>query len=212
MMQQERQEQEIPRVSMTDEEIEAANLKTPPLLNSDIKLMDYTPEWAAAFAEEARRMSDDLGALPHRIEHTGSTSVPGLPAKPVIDILLIVPDSADESAYVPSLTPLGYALAVREPDWYEHRVLRKPDLAPSAESVNLHVLSTGCPEIRRMILFRDWLRAHTNDRDLYARTKRDLAQRTWTYMQHYADAKSEVIADILERAMRAEPSSAHGSS
>ncbi|MGW1658879.1 GrpB family protein [Streptomyces atratus] len=212
MMPQERQEQEIPRVSMTDEEIEAANLKTPPLLNSNIKLMEYTPEWAAAFTEEARRMSDGLGALPHRIEHTGSTSVPGLPAKPVIDILLIVPDSADESAYVPSLSPLGYTLAVREPDWYEHRVLRKPDLAPSAESANLHVLSTGCPEIQRMTLFRDWLRAHTNDRDLYARTKRDLAQRTWTYMQHYADAKSEVIADILERAMRTEPPSAPGSS
>ncbi|MFD7498173.1 GrpB family protein [Streptomyces sp. NPDC059832] len=200
MTAQGRHEQEIPRVSMTDEEIEAANLETAPRLNSGIKLMEYTPEWAAVFEEEAARMSDKLGAMPHRVEHTGSTSVPGLPAKPIIDILLIVPDSADESAYLPALESIGYTLAIREPDWYEHRVLRKPSLAPSAESANLHVLSTGCPEIDRMLLFRDWLRANTGDRNLYARTKRDLAQRTWTYMQHYADAKSEVIAGILKRA------------
>lgn len=71
---------------------------------------------------------------------------------------------------------------------------------PSAESANVHVLSTGCPEIDRMLLFRDWLRANTGDRNLYARTKRDLAQRTWTYMRHYADAQSEVIVGILKRA------------
>ncbi|MET4927049.1 GrpB family protein [Streptomyces sp. PSRA5] len=200
MAAQERHKQEIPRVSMTDEEIEAANLEPAPQLNSDIKLMEYTSEWAVVFEAEAARMGDRLSALPHRVEHTGSTSVPGLPAKPIIDILLIVPDSADESAYVPALESIGYTLAIREPDWYEHRVLRRPALGPSAESVNLHVLSTGCPEIERMLLFRDWLRVHTSDRDLYARTKRDLSQRTWTYMQHYADAKSEVIADVLERA------------
>lgn len=202
MAAQERHEQEIPRVSMTDEEIEAVNLGPAPQLNSDIKLMEYTSEWALVFEAEAARMGDGLSALPHRVEHTGSTSVPGLPAKPIIDILLIVPDSADESVYVPVLESIGYTLAIREPNWYEHRVLRKPVLGPSAESVNLHVLSTGCPEIDRMLQFRDWLRAHTSDRDLYARTKRDLSQRKWTYMQHYADAKSEVIADILDRAGR----------
>ncbi|MFC9607505.1 GrpB family protein [Streptomyces niveus] len=200
MTAQERDKREIPRVSMTDEEIEAANLETAPQLNSNIKLMEYTPEWATVFEEEAARISNGLGALPHRVEHTGSTSVPGLPAKPIIDILLIVPDSAEESAYVPALESIGYTLAIREPDWYEHHVLRRPALAPSAESANLHVLSTGCPEINRMLLFRDWLRAHTGDRNLYTQTKRDLAQRTWTYMQHYADAKSEVIASILKRA------------
>ncbi|MYY08135.1 hypothetical protein GT204_04260 [Streptomyces sp. SID4919] len=205
MTEQERHEQEIPRVPMTDEEIEAANLETAPRLDSAVELREYTPEWAAGFEEEAARMRAGLDGLPHQVEHTGSTSVPGLPAKPVIDILLIVPDSADESAYVPALEAIGYTLAIREPDWYEHRVLRKPAPAPGAESANLHVLSTGCPEIARMLLFRDWLRTHTGERDLYARTKRDLARRTWTYMQHYADAKSEVIAEILERAGRGTP-------
>lgn len=196
----ERQEQEIPRVSMTAEEIESANLGSAPKLNSQVTLADYDPEWPLVFEREAARIRGQLGEIRHRIEHVGSTSVPGLPAKPVIDMLLIVPDSADEAAYVPALETLGFQLAIREPDWYEHRVLRRYDLAPCAESANLHVLSTGCPEIGRMLLFRDWLRTHDDDRDLYGSTKRSLSQQTWQYMQNYADAKSDVVAEILERA------------
>ena len=87
------------------------------------------------------------------LEHAGSTSVPGLAAKPRIDIMLAVPDSADEPSYVPALEAAGYVLRIREPDWYEHRVFKGPDT-----DVNLHVFSAGCPEIARMLLFRDWLR------------------------------------------------------
>ncbi|MEU7004560.1 GrpB family protein [Nonomuraea sp. NPDC046570] len=193
-------QQEIPRVSMTAEEIESANLGSAPKLNSQVTLADYDPEWPLVFEREAARIRGQLGETRHRIEHVGSTSVPGLPAKPVIDMLLIVPDSADEAAYVPALETLGFQLAIREPDWYEHRVLRRYDLAACAESANLHVLSTGCPEIGRMLLFRDWLRTHDDDRDLYGSTKRSLSQQTWQYMQNYADAKSDVVAEILERA------------
>jgi GrpB-like predicted nucleotidyltransferase (UPF0157 family) len=137
------------------------------------------------------------------IEHVGSTSVPGLAAKPRIDMLLVVPNSADESTYVPALEAAGYVLAIREPDWYEHRVFKGPDM-----DINLHVFSPGCPEIDRMLLFRNWLRSNTSDRELYERTKRELARKDWKYTQNYADAKTEVVEEIIARA-QADAASTH---
>src|SRR6266545_1198006 len=133
------------------------------------------------------------------IEHAGSTSVPGLAAKPVIDIVLVVRDSADEAAYVPQLEAAGYVLRIREPDWFEHRLLKGPDT-----NVNIHVFSPGCAEVERMLLFRDWLRRNEADHDLYERAKRELAQKQWNYVQDYADAKSAVVEEILARARRSQ--------
>jgi len=130
-----------------------------------------------------------------RLEHTGSTSVPGLAAKPCIDMTLVVPDSSDESTYAPALEAAGYRLAIREPDWFEHRVFKGPDT-----NINLHVFSPGSPEIERMVGFRDWLRTHDDDRDLYEQTKRELATREWQYVQNYADAKTTVVEEIIARA------------
>jgi GrpB-like predicted nucleotidyltransferase (UPF0157 family) len=120
----------------------------------------------------------------------------GPSAKAVIDIVLAVAASADEGAYVPPLEREGYVLRIREPDWFEHRLLKSP-----AADVNLHVFSDGCEEIRRLLAFRDWLRTHEDDRTLYERTKQALAAQTWKYMQNYADAKSEVVTQILSRAL-----------
>jgi Uncharacterized conserved protein len=105
--------------------------------------------------------------------------VPGLAAKPVIDIVLAVPDSADEVAYVPPMEAAGYVLRIREPDWHEHRLFRGPDT-----NVNLHVFSEGCPEIERMLVFRDRLRSDSAERAQYERAKRDLAAREWKFVQH----------------------------
>jgi GrpB-like predicted nucleotidyltransferase (UPF0157 family) len=121
--------------------------------------------------------------------------VPGLAAKPLIDINLVVSDTTDEAAYVPQLEAVGYSLRVREPDWYEHRLLRGFD-----PPVNLHVFPPGCEEVERTLVFRDWLLANGADRELYARTKRELAQKDWKYVQNYADAKTAVIQEILGRA------------
>ncbi len=121
--------------------------------------------------------------------------MPGLAAKPVIDILLVVSDSASEAAYVPALESAGYVLRIREPSWYEHRMFKGP-----GADVNLHVFSAGCCEIDRMLLFRDWLRDNAADRDLYARTKLSLAQKEWDHVQDYADAKTVVVKEILARA------------
>jgi len=124
--------------------------------------------------------------------------VPGLPAKPIIDMVLEVPDSADEPAYVPALEAAGYVLRSREPDGFEHRLFKGPDT-----NVNLHTFPAGCPETDRMLLFRDWLRGNAADRDHYAATKRELAGRDWKYVQQYADAKSGVVAEIMARATAA---------
>jgi GrpB-like predicted nucleotidyltransferase (UPF0157 family) len=121
--------------------------------------------------------------------------VPGLVAKPVIDILLVVSNSADEATYVPALESADYLLRIREPNWYEHRMFKGP-----GADINLHVFSAGSPEIDRMLLFRDWLRNNAGDRDLYARTKRALAQKEWEHVQDYADAKTAVVEEILRRA------------
>ncbi|MEH6376291.1 GrpB family protein [Streptomyces sp. KLMMK] len=185
---------------MTVEEIEAANVRAPAKLNGRVTLAEYDTRWPDVFAQQAALVSEQLGSTGCRVEHVGSTSVPGLPAKPVIDMLLVVPDSAEEASYVPALEGLGFELVIREPGWFEHRVLRKYDLGPGADSANLHVLSDGCQEIDRMLLFRDRLRRDDSDRELYAETKRSLSRQTWEYMQNYADAKSDVIAQILKRA------------
>ena len=167
----------------------------PEPLAAPIEVRDYDPAWPAAYAREAPRVVASLGARVRRLEHVGSTSVPGLPAKPIIDIVLEVPDSSDEPAYVPELEAAGYVLRIREPSWFEHRMLRDAD-----ERVHLHVFSAGCAETERMVRFRDHLRAGAADRDLYAAAKRGLATREWKYMQQYADAKSDVVAEIMARA------------
>jgi GrpB-like predicted nucleotidyltransferase (UPF0157 family) len=168
-----------------------------------VRIEDYNPAWPAWYAAEEEAIRTALSALVLRIEHTGSTSVPGLAAKPVIDILLVVPDTTDEPAYVPALEGVGYRLRIREPDRYEHRCLvrRAEDGAPY--DVNLHVfpLDFGAVEIERIVAFRDWLRGHESDCAYYERIKRELAQHKWKYMQHYADAKSEVVEAILAQAL-----------
>jgi len=171
-----------------------------PLHNDRITLVEYDPRWPSMFAGEAARIREVLGPAALRIDHIGSTSVPGLIAKPIIDICMVVADSADEPAYVPALEAAGYVLLVREPDWHEHRLFKGPVI-----DINLHVFSVGSPEIERHLHFRDRLRSVPSECDLYARTKRELAQRTWRYVQDYADAKTEVVGSILTRAREACP-------
>lgn len=167
-----------------------------------VVLHDPDPTWAATSARDAADIVAALGPVALAVDHVGSTSVPGLAAKPVLDLLLQVPDSADETAYVPALAPLGYWLQVREPDWLEHRVLYRRTTRGSTHDVNVHVLSPGLgsPEIARMLTLRDRLRSEPQDRDRYAAVKRELATRRWRSVQDYADAKSDVIEDILHRA------------
>jgi GrpB-like predicted nucleotidyltransferase (UPF0157 family) len=181
---------------LTDEEIRAAAVGDLPEHNAKIELAEYDPEWPRLYEREAERIGRALGPSALRIEHVGSTSVPGLAAKPLIDIVLVVADTTDEDAYVPQLEAAGYVLRIREPDWFEHRLFKGPDT-----NVNVHTFSEGCEEVDRMVGFRDWLRTHDDDRDLYLAAKRELAQREWKYVQNYADAKSAVVREILARTL-----------
>lgn len=187
----------------TVEEMERAHVGKPMVHNSQITLMEYDPEWPKQFEVIATRVRAALGDRAVVLEHAGSTSVPGLCAKPIIDIVLAVPDSSDESSYVPDLEAAGFPLHLRETDWFEHRLFKHTD-----PNVNMHVFTVGCSEIDRMLLMRDWMRAHPEDRDLYANAKRDLAARTWEYVQHYADAKTTVVSEIVARAEAAAASKA----
>ena len=181
-----------------EKEIRDAHVVAPTLLNGTIYLAEYDPNWPRLFAREATRVRGALGERVLLLEHVGSTSVPGLAAKPRIDMLLALADTANEAAYVPEMEMAGYVLHIREPEWHQHRLFKGPDT-----DINLHVFSQGCPEIARMLLFRDWLRNHPADRQLYEQTKRELAQRTWKYGQHYADAKTAVVEEIMTRAHNA---------
>jgi GrpB-like predicted nucleotidyltransferase (UPF0157 family) len=188
------------RVAATDENLQAVIVGERPLLSITVYLAPYNPDWPSQFLQQANLIREILDEKVLLLEHVGSTSVPGLAAKPIIDIVLAVADSADESAYVPPLAAKGFILRVREPDWFEHRMFKAPDAAG-----NLHVFSVGCSEIERILAFRNWLRQHDADRQLYEQTKRDLAAQIWQDIQQYADAKSEVVQTILARAIASMP-------
>jgi GrpB-like predicted nucleotidyltransferase (UPF0157 family) len=186
-------------VPTTEEQLRAITVGgEPQQLNAPVTLSAYDPQWPRLFEREAERIRQALGERALVLEHAGSTAVPGLAAKPIIDIVLVVDDSADESAYVPALEAEGYVLRIREPDWFEHRVFKGPDT-----NVNLHVFSRGCVEADRMLAFRDHLRADERDRRRYEDVKRELAARNWKYVQHYADAKTAIVAEIMAKAMPA---------
>ena len=187
-------------VAAYDRELAEVTIGGPRPLAGPVGIHDYDPDWPRLYEREEERIRAALGHRVIRIEHVGSTSVPGLPAKPLIDVALEVLDSADEAAYVTALEATGYILRIREPDWFEHRLLKGPDT-----NANVHVFSAGCEEVDRMLLFRDWLRGNAGDRELYAAKKRELAGREWKYMQQYADAKTAVVDEIMARATGEEP-------
>lgn len=162
-----------------------------------IVVVDYDPAWPAQFQKHAAILAAALGGRAGGIEHVGSTSVPGLAAKPIVDVDVVVEDSSDEASYLPALVQAGYVLRVREPDWHQHRMFRTPEL-----DVHIHVFSVGCVEVARHLAFRDRLRSCAEDRLLYESVKRKLAQEEWPDMNAYAAAKSEVVEAILARALQ----------
>jgi GrpB-like predicted nucleotidyltransferase (UPF0157 family) len=175
-------------------------LEPPVRIDGPVRLAEPDPAWPVQFAREAQRIRAALGSRALQVEHVGSTAVPGLAAKPIIDIVLTVRDAADEAAYVPDLEATGYVLQFREPDWFEHRFLRDRD-----PDVQIHVFTAGSPEVERMLAFRDRLRTRPEERELYERTKRELAARDWDYVQDYADAKSAVVEKIISRTDISDP-------
>jgi GrpB-like predicted nucleotidyltransferase (UPF0157 family) len=163
-----------------------------------IEIVDYDSRWPDKFRAHKRIISDALSDVALRIEHIGSTSVPGLAAKAIVDILLVLADSGNEDSYLPALETAGYALRVREPGFHEHRMLRTP-----ARDVHVHVFSPASPEIERYLTFRDRLRRNADERQRYETMKRVLAAQPWPDMDAYANAKTEVIEGIIARGREA---------
>jgi GrpB-like predicted nucleotidyltransferase (UPF0157 family) len=157
-----------------------------------VEVVDYDPSWPARFEAERNRIVTALGDRARRVEHIGSTAVPGLAAKPIIDVLVEVDDPDDEAGYREPLECAGYQLRVREPG---HRMFRT-----TTRNVHVHLWRAGGPDVERYLTLRDWLRSHPEDRKLYEQVKRSLAGRNWRDMNYYAEAKGPVIAEIMARA------------
>jgi DNA-binding LacI/PurR family transcriptional regulator/GrpB-like predicted nucleotidyltransferase (UPF0157 family) len=165
-----------------------------------VGLHEHDPGWAVTFAEHRERILRAVGPLDVRVEHIGSTSVPGLAAKPIVDLVVVVPDITDECAYLDPLLGAGYELRVREPG---HRLVRTP-----ARDVHVHVYERGATAVADYLLLRDRLRSDPDDRALYEGTKRALLSGTWDDMNDYADAKTDVIRAVMARARAAAAASA----
>ncbi|MFD6679232.1 GrpB family protein [Micromonospora parva] len=184
----------VHRFHGTPEQVDAGLVGEPPRIWASIVIEEYDPAWAQRFVAVRSSIVEALGDVALGVEHVGSTAVPGLAAKPIIDVDLTVEDTATESAYLPALERLGYRLVLREPWWHGHRMLVGP-----AEDVNLHVWPQGAPEPVRHRLFRDWLCSHPDDRARYAETKRRLARDTAHRPRDYSLAKNDVIDEIYAR-------------
>ncbi|MEZ0164805.1 GrpB family protein [Kineococcus sp. LSe6-4] len=157
-----------------------------------VTLADPDPRWAETFREHRSRILSALAGQDVQVEHIGSTSVPGLAAKPVVDLVVVVGDVTAEEDHLDPLLAAGYVLRTREPG---HRLVRTPE-----RDVHVHVYGRGDRAVEDYLLLRDHLRADAADRALYEATKRDLVARTWEDTNDYAEAKTAVIAAILERA------------
>ncbi len=181
---------------MSDEPLETGVIGGPE--KRDITIVDYNPAWIEEFEKHKKIIADAIGNIALQIEHIGSTSVPELAAKPIIDILVVVPDSSDESSYLPQLEATGYVLRVREPDFHEHRMMRMPE-----KNVHIHIFSPDSLEVNRYLVFRDQLRKNPEARMRYEKVKRELAAQSWSDMNAYADAKTKVIESIIQSASAA---------
>jgi GrpB-like predicted nucleotidyltransferase (UPF0157 family) len=158
-------------------------------------LEEYDASWPVIFHQHRARIAAALGERARQIEHIGSTAVPGLAAKPIIDVLVTVDDITAEDDYLDPLIAAGYRLRVREPG---HRLVRTPEL-----DVHVHLMQVGDPAADDYLLLRDRLRQDDEDRALYERTKRSLVAADWPDMNAYADAKTDVITEIKSRARKA---------
>lgn len=159
----------------------------------EIRIESYSTEWPKMFDACKSLITKALPGIALNVEHIGSTAVPWLPAKPVIDIDLIVPDPDREGDYVPALDAIGYVLTVRERTWYRHRML-----SHDALRVNLHVFGPSCPEHVRHVLFRDWLCDHPDDRARYADAKVK-AKEGVDDMQRYNRDKQTAVREIYQK-------------
>ena len=173
-----------------------------------VRIEEPDPSWPQRYAELEELIIVALGDRLLAIQHIGSTSVPGLPAKPIIDIDVAVADPTDEAAYVPALESLGLVHWLTEPGWHQHRLFKML----TEPRVHVHVFGPDCPELVRHRMFRDWLTEHVGDRERYAAAKRSALDRVGStgadhgalgFGMRYNQVKEPVVREIYERMFRA---------
>jgi GrpB-like predicted nucleotidyltransferase (UPF0157 family) len=160
-----------------------------------IEIVPPDPAWPTRFAVVRGRIADTLGPVAMRVDHVGSTAVPGLAAKPIIDIQVSVADLEDEDAYTPGLASLGWPLRAREA---EQRFFCEPGGVTRATHV--HVCAATSEWERRHLLFRDYLRAHPDRARSYGELKLALAARYRHDRIAYTEAKGPFIDETMARA------------
>lgn len=203
-------EEVVKETALEDNKVERISFRKvkPPL-----DIVDPDPTWPSTYAIFASRivaalgppssLDDGAGSGKNHlvsVSHIGSTSVPGLPAKAIIDIDVVVPDINDESAYVSALEAQGFQFMLRE-TWYSHRFFT----ATEPMVANIHVFGPACPEAERHRIFREWLLESAEDRDLYAKTKKECSeatQQSGETTQEYTERKAWVVKEILQRAFK----------
>ncbi|WP_254786020.1 GrpB family protein [Curtobacterium sp. MCBA15_008] len=177
--------------------------------NGPIHIVEPDPAWPRMAEAVRDHVVETLGVRALRVEHVGSTAVPGLPAKPILDLDLTVADPSDERGWLPRLEAIGFTLTVREPWWHGHRLLRLDATAaasqalPAHPTVFLHVFGPDSPELIKHVVFRNWLRLNSADRDRYAVAKRQAAEQPASTMTEYNARKTSVIREIYQRALDA---------
>jgi GrpB-like predicted nucleotidyltransferase (UPF0157 family) len=162
------------------------------------------PAWPVEFETIRMLLHTTLAQRALRISHVGSTAVPGLPAKPIIDVDLTVADSTDENDYLPALEPAGFRLIAREPGWEEHRFLTF-----ARPNANVHVFSPGATEPERHLLFRDWLAEHGSERRAYGSLMLALAGAGVDASGDYNGNKAAFVYDVYERIFAHDPRFEH---
>ena len=168
-------------------------------------IVEPNPNWPQRFQDTKARIESAVGQTALGIYHAGSTSVPGLPAKDVIDVDLVVKDIVDEASYVDQLQHAGFLFLFREPDWHQHRFFVDEGDRPGTYPINLHVFGPDCPEVEKHRIFREWLLKTPGDLQLYAKVKRDsaaAAEAAGESMQEYTNRKDHVVKEILHRAFK----------
>ncbi len=160
---------------------------------TSIIIADYDPAWRKLFEEEKTRLLEVIGEYGVDIQHIGSTSVPGLGAKPVIDIQIGVRDLAEIDAYgIEPIVSLGYDYRSEYEAELPFRRYFSKNNAAGKRTHQIHLVEIESDWWERHILFRDYLRAHDSARDAYEQFKRELAPQ-FTNTNDYAEAKTEFI-------------------
>jgi GrpB-like predicted nucleotidyltransferase (UPF0157 family) len=167
----------------------------PSMGTGPVRLVEYDPSWPARYTTWRARLEGPLAGIATRIAHIGSTAVPGLTAKPIVDVMVSVADVEREDAYAPACEAAGVVLYSRDD---EHRFFVDADL-PRHE-VQVHVCAAGGSFERDHLLFRDYLRAHDAARDAYAAMKKEVATRWREDRMGYTYSKSDLILELLDEA------------